>query len=45
MAQGNARQAGAEQPVAAGPVMILDHPARIEHTYDESKLAVLVSAH
>jgi len=29
--EGNARQASAEQPAAAGPVMILSHPARIIH--------------
>ena len=39
MTEGNARQASADQPVAIGLVMILSHLARIEHTYDKSKLA------
>lgn len=45
MAEGNARQASAEQPAAAGPGMIVSHLARIERARDKSKLALLVSAH
>jgi hypothetical protein len=44
MPEGDARQAGAEQPAAAGPVMILSHLARIELACGKSKVAILVSA-
>jgi hypothetical protein len=44
MAEGNARQASAEQPAAAGPGMIVSHLARIEHVSGKSKLSVFVSA-
>lgn len=44
MAEGNARQASAEQPAAAGPGMIVSHLARTEHVSGKSKLSVFVSA-
>jgi len=45
MPEGDTRQASAEQPVAVGPAMILNHLTRIKHAYDKSELAILVSAH
>jgi hypothetical protein len=44
MAEGNARQAGAEQLAAAGPGMIVSHLARIEHACGKGKSSEFVSA-
>ena len=41
---GRAGQLGHKQPVRGRAEAILNHPARIEHACDKSKLAILASA-